>query len=58
MIDYIQGMLDKLPHSMAAMSHLFQVNEDAQKLDESTGQLFHHNIAKLLFLCKCARTDI
>jgi hypothetical protein len=57
MIDYIQGMLDKLPNDMAgkaatpAASHLFQVNEDAKKLEENIRQLFHHNIAKLLFLC-------
>jgi hypothetical protein len=64
MIPYIQGMLDELPPKMAgesatpAASHLFQVNEDAEKLDEPTAQLFHHNVAKLLFLCKHARPDI
>jgi hypothetical protein len=27
-------------------------------LDEETATMFHHNKAKLLFLCKCARPDI
>ncbi len=64
MIPYITNMLDEVPNDMAgesatpASSHLFQVNEDADKLDEETAQLFHHNVAKLLFLCKRARPDI
>jgi hypothetical protein len=41
-----------------AATHLFQVNKDAEKLDIETAQLFHHSIAKLLFLCKRARPDI
>jgi hypothetical protein len=70
MIDYIQGMLDKLPSDMAgesatpAASHLFQVNEDAEKLEEKVRQLFHHNVAKLdiqkavAFLCTRVRSHI
>jgi hypothetical protein len=64
MKQYIQEMLDELPPNMAgesatpAASHLFQVNEDAKKLDEPTAQFFHHNVAKLLFLCKQARHDM
>jgi hypothetical protein len=64
MIPYIKNMLAEIPNDMAgksatpASSHLFQVNEDAQKLDKDTEQLFHHNVAKLLFLCKQARPDI
>jgi hypothetical protein len=41
-----------------AANHLFDVNEDGEKLDEETAQLFHHFVAKLLFLCKRARPDI
>jgi hypothetical protein len=37
---------------------LFQVNKDTEKLDEDTAQLFYHNVAKLLFLCKQAHSDI
>jgi hypothetical protein len=28
------------------------------KLDEATADMFHHNTAKLLFLCKQARPDV
>jgi hypothetical protein len=41
-----------------AANHLFDVNEDGEKLDEETVQLFHHFVAKLLLLCKRARPDI
>jgi hypothetical protein len=64
MIDYIQGMVNELPPDMAgesatpAASHLFQVNDDAEKLDEDTAQFFHHNVARLLFLNKRARPDV
>jgi hypothetical protein len=65
MIDYIQGMIDELPADMnghaatPAASHLFDVNnEDPNKLDEDEAIMFHHNVAKLLFLCKRARPDI
>jgi hypothetical protein len=42
----------------AAANHLFKVSEEGDKLDEETAQLFHHNVAKLLFLCKHARPDL
>jgi hypothetical protein len=64
MIEYINGMLDELlpdtagESSTPAASHLFQVNEDAEKLAEDVSQLFHHNVTKLLFLCKWACADI
>jgi hypothetical protein len=64
MINYIKGMIDELPNDMSievtipASSHIFQVNEDAEKLDENGGQLFHHTVAKLLCLCKQAHPDI
>ena len=64
MVDYIKGMLDALPHDMngtvttPAASHLFDVDESAEKLTPALGDLFHHNTAKLLFLCKRARPDI
>jgi hypothetical protein len=64
MIPYIKSMLDELPPDLAskaatpAASHLFQLNEDAEKLDKYTAQLFHHNVAKLLFLCKRACPDM
>jgi hypothetical protein len=60
MIDYIQKMLAELPDDMSreaatpAANNLFEVDESAE-MDEETAQLFHHNVAKLLFLCKRAR---
>jgi hypothetical protein len=64
MIPYIQHMIDELPEDMAGTSltpagnHLFTVDDAAQKLDADTSIMFHHNTAKLLFLCKRARPDI
>jgi hypothetical protein len=61
---YVDNMLNELPADMAgtsatpAGSHLFMVNSEATKLDEDGSILFHHNTAKLLFLCKPARPDI
>jgi hypothetical protein len=65
MVDYIDKMLAELPEDMSgesvtpAPNHLFQVNmEDAVKLPAEKSELFHHNAAKLLFLCKRARPDV
>ena len=41
-----------------ASSHLFDVNDSADKLSKEMGNLFHHNTAKLLFLCKRAQPDM
>ena len=57
-------MLAALPEDMAGMAttpaaeHLFKVNETPTHLDEKDAMFFHHNMAKLLFLCKRARPDI
>jgi hypothetical protein len=41
------------------VSHLFQVNTtNPKKLDKEMGDMFHQNVAKLLFLCKWARLDL
>jgi Reverse transcriptase (RNA-dependent DNA polymerase)/Zinc knuckle len=64
MFNYIDSMLDSLPSDMDGISatpaaaHLFDIKENGEKLDEETAALFHHNTAKLLFLCKRARPDI
>ncbi len=63
MIDYIKNMLAKLPSCMGrelttpAGKHLSEVNEKGTKLDKTIAKLFHHNVAKLLFLCKRTRLD-
>jgi hypothetical protein len=42
-----------------AGTHLFEVNStNPDYLDEKTWMFFHHNVAKLLFLCQRARPDI
>jgi hypothetical protein len=66
MVDYIKNTLNALPDDMngesatPAASHLFDVSKatDDMLLDQETAELFHHNVAKLLFLCKRARPDI
>ena len=64
MEDYIKNMLAELPEDMDGMAttpaaeHLFKVNEAPTYLNEKEAMFFHHNVAKLLFLCKRARPDI
>jgi hypothetical protein len=64
MIDYKKDMLEGLPDDMTgesvtpAADHLFTVNADAEKLNTAEAELYHHNTAKLLFLCKRARPDM
>ena len=56
MYDYIDKMLTELPSDMNGVSntpaaqHLFNVNDSTEKLDENKAQLFHHLVAKLLYL--------
>ena len=65
MKDFIERMLNKLPTEMdgeavtAAANHLFEVSEtDPINLNEEQCAMLHHNVAKLLFLCKRARPNI
>jgi len=57
MYNYIQNMLDELPleiQSIArtlAVSHQFDLNPEGKKLNVERAQLFHHIVAKLLYLC-------
>ena len=41
-----------------AAEHLFKINETPTYLNEKEAMFFHHNVAKLLFLCKRARPDM
>ena len=51
MLDYQEGMLADLPPDMRgeaatpAAEYLFDVNDEAEKLDESKAQFFHHQQA-------------
>jgi hypothetical protein len=68
MTDYVKGILDELPpemrdtaNSTPAGSNLFESDEGgagSPKLSKSEGDMFHHLVAKLLFLCKRSRPDI
>ena len=64
MYDFIDKMLADLPIDMdgttrtPAADHLFTVNPTPKPLPEETTIMFHHNVAKLLFLCKRARPDL
>jgi hypothetical protein len=64
MTDYIKGMLEELPVDMdgkaatPAANHLFEISPKPMLVDESKVDMFHHNVTKLLFLCKWARPDI
>ena len=64
MFDYIDNMLADLPKDMCgtvtspAADDLFTVNDTGRKLTQEQSEMFHHNVAKLLFLCKWARPDI
>jgi len=37
---------------------MFNTNPGCKKLSKEQGQLFHHLVAKLLYLSKCTRQDI
>ena len=64
MVNFIDEMLDDLPVDMKgtsatpASNNLFVVNEKGKKLEEKMSDFFHHNVAKLLYMCKRARPDI
>ena len=55
MFDYINNMLGDLPDDMCGMvtspaaDHLFTVSDTGKKLTREQSEMFHHNVAKLLF---------
>jgi len=64
MYNYIDKMLAELPSDMNEVSttpaalHSFNVDDGAVKLDEDKAQLFHHLVAKILYLSWRSRQDI
>jgi len=64
MYQYIDEMLAGLPEDMdgeapsPAPAFLFEVNPKAMPLEQNDKDMFHHNVAKLLFLCKRAHPDL
>jgi len=64
MENYIKQILEEAPYDMEGIAktpatcHLFNVNDGAKKLSEEKAQLFHHMVAKLLYLCHRTQQDI
>ena len=64
MYNYIDKLLTELPLDIngsiktPGTSHLFNVNKDTTKLLEEKAQLFHHLVAKLLYLSRRTIQDI
>lgn len=61
---YVEELLDAAPEELKcevetpAAHHLFDVNPDAERLDRDKAAAFHHLVARSLFLCKRARSDL
>jgi hypothetical protein len=51
MSNYIEGMLCELPKCMDGVA----TSPAGNHLNDKDGEMFHHKVAKLLFLCKRAR---
>ena len=64
MVEYIQDVLDESLEELhgqsetPAANHLFDVDKYSKKLNKEYGSIFHHLVAKLLYLPKRARSDI
>lgn len=64
MFDFIDNFLNEVPSDMKgeratpAPNHLFDISPDLPRLDQTTADLFHTLVAKLLYLCKRTRPDI
>ena len=65
MPQYVEDLLSECPESIMkgtsttpAANHLFQVNENADKLGVTDAVLYHHLVAKLLYLVKRTRPDL
>lgn len=64
MLDYINKIVDEAPGDWSgtavtpATGRLFDTDATKPKLEETRAALYHHIVAKLLFLCKRARPDI
>ena len=59
MPDYVEGLIHETPDELLsgqantpAANHLFDVNDNATKLDEERVDIYHHLTVKLLYLCK------
>ena len=62
---YIDTLLQEIPEDLEhgpaitpAGQHLFLVNQTRIPLPEVNREIFHHLVAKLLYLCKQIRPDL
>ena len=65
MHDYVEALLAECPRDLLkgpsvtpAANHLFEVNPNATKLSSVDSDMYHHLVAKLLYLGKRTRPDI
>jgi hypothetical protein len=66
MLPYVEEIVDDFTEQSGdlktattpAAEHLFKIDNDAVKLSEEMGKVFHNFVAKCLFLTKRARPDI
>ena len=64
MHDYAQRMLDEADEYFEGQAttpsnkHLFEVDKYATPIEEERAVIFHHLVAKAVFLCKRARPDV
>ena len=62
--NYIYKLINELPNNMKGMSatpastNVFDINDKSPKLDKGQKELFHHLVAKSLFLSKQAWPDL
>jgi len=62
--DYLEDIINEASSDMdgsavtSTSSNLFQVNEECEKLDPETADLFHRTVARLLFAATRSRPDL
>ena len=64
MVGYLEDAVKEFPEEISTAAktpaglHLFEVDNNAKKLDLEKAKIFHRIVAMLLFVCKRARPDI
>ena len=66
MTEYVQEVIDTFDEespvtssiATPALKNLFEVNEESSRLDEHRSSIFHHCVAKLLYVSIRCRLDI
>lgn len=64
MSDYVERLLERAPNEFegekptTAPRDLFETDRQAEHLDEKQAVIYHHLVARSIFLCKRARPDL